>query len=169
VHADYLNVTVPEDRASEVHNGVLRHLTMLGAIPDTADLYRLNYGTYKATHRQGFSTFGFSGGLLGALRQNSMLDPVLHQIGCGPHRVTRLDVAHDLSENAAPWLQRLHRRAKQGNVRLTRKAVSPERVRFIESHNYPDPSVKTGSLYLGARSAEVRALVYDKRCERISK
>lgn len=169
LHCDYLNLTIPENRSRDVRSDLIDHLSLLGAVPDTADLYRLNGGTLKITDRKGFSCVGLSGGLLRALRENSMLSPVLHTIGCGPHRLTRVDVAYDVFRAAPPVLQAMHDRAKRGGIALTRKRISPKRVKFIESYDHIRPGRRTGSLYLGTRSSEVRALIYDKRCERIDK
>lgn len=56
--------------------------------------------------------------------------------------------------------------SEQG-LRISRKAVSPQAIQRYISRNAA--GVDTGSMYLGKKAAEVRAVVYDKRQEIIDR
>lgn len=75
-------------------------------------------------------------------------------------------MALDVASHAPPLLQALYGRAARGEVSLTRKTLDPGRHVFRYIGPGPDGE-DTGTVYLGARSAEVKARVYDKRWERI--
>ena len=79
----------------------------------------------------------------------------------------RLDVALDVLVPAPGLLQSLYKRASSGEVALTRKALNPARhLRSIMSPGVTGED--TGTIYLGGKTAEVKARVYDKRHERIA-
>jgi hypothetical protein len=113
--------------------------------------------------------FGMSGQVLEHIRGCGELARTLHVFGDSPHRVTRVDVAHDVPTPSPPVLQRLLRKARSGSLSLTRKSLRPQSIRFIDNHNHYETGVRTGTLYLGARTAKVYARVYDKRNERLDR
>lgn len=167
--SDRANISVPSGRHFETHKHVVDFASSLGGHFELDNLMRLDRGTLLITERSRFTSFSISGAFLQHLRDHKMLSQFLFPFAEGPHKLSQLHIAGDFSVDAPPVLRRLKRRAKAGEVKLTRKSVKPSSVRFIESHNYSDPSVPTGMLYLGSPKAEVRAGCYDKRNERLEK
>lgn len=169
MHCDFLHVTIPESHAAVVLRGVLDAMGSLGAVSVSPDLHRLGGGTVKFSEGRGFSMVGISGQVLDHLRLNGELSRSLHLFGSSPHRVTRVDVAHDVACSAPPVLRRLLRSARSGSISLTRKSLRSQSIRFIDNHNHYAPGDRTGTLYLGSRTAKVYARVYDKRNERLDR
>lgn len=169
MHCDFLNVSVPESDSFSVRRSLLDAIGSLGSTSVTEDLHRLGGGTIKITEGRGFSVFGVSGMVLEYLRLCGELSRLLHIFGSAPHRVTRLDVAHDVPVFAPPVLQRILRKARSGSLSLTRKSLRPSSVRFIDNHNHYEAGFRTGTVYLGTRSAKAYARVYDKRNERLDR
>lgn len=109
-----------------------------------------------------------SGAALAALRSAGVWVDYLRVLASDVHRLTRLDVALDVLIDAPPLLERLYRRAAAGDLALSRKSLDP--ARHLSRYLAPGPTgMDTGTVYLGARTAEVRAVVYDKRKERLVK
>lgn len=99
-----------------------------------------------------------TGSALVALAACSLLGAVLRVLGEYPHRVTRLDVCLDKLQDGPTVVNRIYSKAKRGEVQLTRKACPVSR--------YMSPGAdgrETGTVYLGAKRARVRAKVYDKQ------
>jgi len=167
--SDRANISVPAGRHFEVKKHVVDFSASLGGYFQTDELIRLDSGTLLITERTRFTSFSISGAFLQVLRDHKLLSQFLYPFAEGQHKLSQLHIAGDFHEDAPPVLKRLKRRAKAGNVKLTRKSIQPSSVRFIESHNYTDPKVSTGMLYLGSPKAEVRAGCYDKRNERLDK
>lgn len=169
MHCDYLHVTVPIDHADTVERDLLDLFGYLGSQACTEDLHRLGGGTLKISRHPGFVMFGMSGQVLEHLRLNGEFTRCLFIFAESPHRVTKIDVAHDIPQHSPPVLQRLLRKARTGGLALTRKRLRPQSIRFIDNHNHYEPGVRTGTIYLGGRTAKVYARVYDKRNERLDR
>lgn len=167
--SDRANISVPSGRHYEAQKHVVDFASSLGGFFETDNLLRLDNGTMLITERTRFTSFSISGAFLQKLRDHKLLSQFLYPFAEGPHKLSQLHIAGDFSVDAPPVLKRLKRRAKAGEVKLTRKTIKPSAVRFIESHNYTNPKVPTGMLYLGSPKAEVRAGCYDKRNERLDK
>lgn len=110
------------------------------------------------------SVLSASGAALSVLRDAGVFADLLRVLASDLHRVTRLDVALDLPVHAPPLLQSLYARSVRGEVSLSRKALNPARhvTRYLSPSSTGED---TGTVYLGGRSAEVKARVYDKRQE----
>ena len=109
-----------------------------------------------------------SGAALAALRSVGAYAGYLRVLSSDVHRLTRLDVALDVLVDAPSVLDALYSRAKSGGVSLTRKALDPHR--HVSRWQSPDSAgLDTGTVYLGGKTSEVRARVYDKRLERIAR
>lgn len=169
MHCDYLNITVPEASSREVHSDLLGVISGVGAVAVFEGLYKiLSGGSLKIEPKRGFTLYSASGGFLSALREYGYYSSYLAAFSASPHNVSRLDIAHDVPGESPPLLRRLVRQVKsKSGLKLTRKALNPQtQLKMILS---PGPDgVETGSVYLGNRSAEVRAKVYDKQHERRS-
>ena len=168
---DYLTVTVPRGLGPLM----LRPLSSLvsecvGVVCLDADRLAPVWGfpergrlAYKPYGRVG--VFSASGGALAALRSAGVFGDYLWLLSSeGPHRVTRIDAALDVVTPTWPLLRKLYRKVRQNSIRLSKKACTG---RLISG-----PCVdggETGTLYLGKKSAEVHAKVYDKRQERLDK
>lgn len=108
-----------------------------------------------------------SGIVLAALRSSGVWPAYLRVLSSDVHRLTRLDVALDVPVDAPPILGALYGRAKSGGVALTRKVLDP--VRHVSRWQSSDFAGRnSGTVYLGGKTAEVRARVYDKRLERVA-
>lgn len=169
MHSDYLNVSFPDYREHEIRRLLGQSMGYVGAIRCTDDLYKLGHASAKLREGYGWLNLSLSGQMLGALRDHAVLPTMLSDVAMGAHRVTKLDVAHDLHTDAPKLLKRLKRRSEGGNMRLTRKYLRPQAITWFESYCHYRPGTPTGTLYLGNRTAEVRARVYDKRNERIDR
>ena len=109
--------------------------------------------------------FSASGGAVSTMRSAGIFEAFLQLLGSeGQYRVTRLDAALDFAKPASRIVHRLYRKALRGTVRLSRKACTAS----MRSGPCVDGGV-TGTVYLGKRTAEVRAYVYDKRQERLDR
>ena len=168
MHADYLNVTMPDGDAPDVESELLKIVAAVGGTSITDGLYKLTSGgTFRSEAKRNFHYFGVSGDFLATLREHALYDAYLGAVAYAPHKVTRLDIAHDVYDSDSPAvLARLVRatRSEKG-VRLSRKKLNPQtQVRTMFSMS--DDGRDTGLVYLGGRTAEVKAKVYDKRLER---
>ena len=126
-------------------------------------------GLIQARSRSGspVAVVSASGAALAVLRSVRAYTDYLRVLSSDIHRLTRLDIALDVLVDAPPLLETLYSRAKAGGVSLTRKALNP--VRHVSRWQSPDSAgLDTGTVYLGGKTAEVRARVYDKRLERIA-
>jgi len=167
MHCDYLSVTVPESSAEDVNSELLTVVTAVGGIASYGGVHRLaTGGTFKSTCSRGRQLYSVSGDFLAALRGHGVFGSYLSALACVPHNVSRLDVAHDVFSDSPRVLQALKRKVKSSDgVRLSRKKLNPTRqMKMITSPGQDGRD--TGSLYLGNRTAEVRAKVYDKKHER---
>jgi hypothetical protein len=171
MHCDYLNITVPEDASGGVTQEVLKIVSAVGAQAVTRGLYKLaTGGTYKVDDKLGFSFFSASGDMLSALRGSDSFASYLSAFASVPHRVSNMHVAHDLHGSDSPAiLKALVKKARSGaGIKLTRKKLNPQtQVKSILSQSVDGR--ETGSVYLGSRTAEVRAIVYDKQNERLQR
>lgn len=169
---DYLGVTVSVEDWEAVRAGISPALDSVGASVDydAADgtLWRAGDGTVRAKRIGPVVSLGASGTVLAAMRVAKSFRGYLSALGAVRHRVTRLDASRDEVADTAPIIARLVDRASSPEgLALTRKRVSPRNVTRLLSRGVG--GVDTGTCYVGSKSAEVRACVYDKRQERIDK
>lgn len=164
---DYLNITVPESVAAKVSDEVLEVLDYCGSTQSSAEIHRLgSSGTVKIRRKHGFTLFSFSGSALEVLRDQDQYAALLWVFAMHPHRVTSIDVAHDVRpESPSKIINALYRRAKgPKGIKLTQKRVQPRNVKKLLG-----PSLyggeDTGTIYLARRTSEVSLTVYDKRQE----
>lgn len=170
MHVDYINVTVPETVSAAVIDEVTKILDYCGSKKRTPEVYTLGQtGTARIKKRNGYALVGISGDGIQTLRKHDMYASMLWAFAAWPHRVTSIDIAHDVPEETPPVLRRLWRRAiGPKGIRLTRKTIPKSNVnKYVVNSKY-DGKV-TGTIYLGSRKSEVYAKVYDKRDELISK
>lgn len=168
MHCDYLNVSVPETDSSAVDKKIVRLMCDIGAVAITDELFKIiggSGGTLKHVTKRGFSFYSASGSLLTSLRSFGLYNDFLSVFSDHPHRVTKIDVAHDLPCSSQPLLDDIYLRANSGEIKLTRKGLNHVKKQFSVGVDGFD----TGTVYLGARTAEVRARVYDKQQERLDK
>jgi len=167
---DYLNLTVPDAESGGLREALGLLLAGHGVREafDRGHIYRLMEGTVRLGRRGQVLTIGVSGSAITVLRAAGLWGDLLSLFSEWPHRVTSLDVAYDRFDQAgADIVPGLNVLGKGGGVSLTRKGVDPRRVRMVDGLD-PDGRL-TGTVYLGARSAEVRCRVYDKRAERVDR
>ena len=167
---DYLRVTVPYEVSARIVDEVRPFLDMVGASEVAPGLHRMGGeggGVFKHARSGAVSVYVMSGQLLSIWRDVGLLEDAVLALAAYPLRVTRLDATCDFLEDAPPIVAGLHTRAMAGELALTRKRIAPSNaeVRLSAGHD----GRQTGTLYLGRRGrAEVVAVVYDKRWERIS-
>lgn len=172
VICDYLNITVPTAHADGVLSEILPLFSLLSLTGERFGKVLLHRteegGTFRFEDKDRFWMFGASGVALAKLRAAELYPSYLGAFSGVPHRVTRLDLAYDTGAPAPPILSALYNKAhSDSGVKLTRKRVLSRNIRFLKGR---DPEGRdSGTLYLGARTAEVRAKVYDKRLERFQK
>jgi hypothetical protein len=168
VITDYLNTSHPLGSFPFVRDAVLPVLEEAGATPRTAELYDLGMGgTVKIAPAMRVGVVSLSGAALAHLRAQNLFGEYLAALGQEAHSVTIMHAALDRRADAPVHVQRLYRAAKRGQLKLSRKALDP--LRDIEHWIKPGlaDGRDTGTVYLGAPSARIRAAVYDKRDERL--
>lgn len=166
---DYLNVTVPAERYEACTADLLEIVRAVGGRDAQDGLVRLgDGGTFVHRVKYGVGFYGLSGAAIAVLRDSpvsfNFWGEYLTVLGEGLHNVTRLDAALDVAADAAVVVGQLYRRARGGKFALTRKAIPPGEIRRVFA-----PAIAggydTGTVYLGARTRDVYAKVYDKRQE----
>lgn len=166
MHVDYLNVSVPETISAQVLDSVKEILDYCGAHQRTEEIFTLGQsGTARLKRRHGYALVGLSGDALNTLRETDQHAAMLWAFAEHPHRVTSMDIAHDVAIATRPVLNSLWRKAR-GNkgLRLSRKRLARGNVnKYVVDSLYSDGV--TGTVYLGSRKSEVYAKVYDKRNE----
>lgn len=172
MHCDWLNITVPESCSDDVHREVSAVLHAVGAIAGIElagkQIHRLTSGgTLQHSRKNGFDMYGASGDLLASLRSSGYFNEYLSCFAWRPHKVTKLDIAHDVFTPSPPVLKRLYGRCKAGKMALTRKSLTFKQFNFVMRPH--SDGGDTGTLYLGRRTSEVYAKVYDKQAERLDK
>lgn len=175
VFCDYLNCTVPLSRAddlvAELHPLLLEAgFTAHGDASAYNVLYRTAMdGTVKLRAHTQVLCIGASGYALAALRAANLWANYLACLGAQEHRVTQIDAALDLLMPSQPFLLDVRDKGRSGCVRLSRKAVRPITVREWFAPAHYDEATITGTVYLGLRTSEAYAKVYDKRDEMLAK
>ena len=175
VFCDWLQVTVPEDTWLDVRARLAPVLDSVGCgvVRDEAGdtLWRAPAGadgTVKAKRIGAVRSIGTSGAVLAGLRLAGLFGEYLMRLGEEGHRVTRLDATLDRAERTPPVIERLVRASvSEEGVRLSRKRVDPRQVRRYVVRT--PAGEDTGTIYLGAKHADVQARVYDKRQERLDR
>lgn len=169
---DFLGVTFSNEDWETVRGEITPTLDSIGAQvefdSERETLWRLCDGTVKAKRYGPVTSLGASGAVLAALRFAKSFGAYLSAIGTVRHRVTRLDASKDIKEPTAPVIDRLvEQSCSPGGLSLTRKRVLPRHVTRLLARGVD--GVDTGTCYVGSRTAEVRACIYDKRQERIDR
>lgn len=168
-HCDFLNVTVPIDQTGQIDEDILDACGPAGIWKKPGDkdgLWRIGAagGSLILQPRGRVLICGISGTAIEALRQRDQcwLDVLIALAGY-PHRVTRLDAAFDIEAHAPPIIWTLFLRGKRAGLRLGRTASKVHLGHWGPGSTGED----TGTLYIGTRTSELRAKVYDKRQQQI--
>lgn len=170
MHVDYLNITVPESDASAPELAARAILAEVGAESVIAGLWKLpGGGSFKLDSVRQVRRFSASGGVLEAVRLAGLYGSYLAAFHEVPHRVTLMDIAHDTQGADAPSVVMALKDCLVSGpgVGLTRKRLRRGQFHFELGVGFDGR--ETGTVYLGQRTAEVRAKVYDKGHERRSK
>jgi len=108
-----------------------------------------------------------SGAALTDLRNAGQFADYLSALGSVPHRVTTLHATLDVHTDASPVVLALYERGIAGHVALSRKRLG---IADVNMYVYRRADgLDSGGVYLGGQRAQVRACVYDKQLERVSK
>lgn len=160
---DHLSVSFHPERNPL---GALRALLLsVGSTVLDDRTFRVGEGSVKLYRAYGVLYCSASGSALEHLRSSSSYMDWLSTISEWPHRITRLDVAHDFSIDGPDVLDLLRGRYRDGRVKLGRKSLPVKLELSIR-----DDGRETGTFYVGHRSkARCTARVYDKRQERLDK
>lgn len=169
VIADWLSVTFhPERNPADELKYLLCNLGFqFSSLSPTALQYsHPDYrGTLQVRLNDDFSLVSASGQILQCLRDLDAFKSYLCLLSENPHRVTRLDAAYDVHEDAADVLRRLQRKYP--------REVSLNRQRALRCHYMLSTRLdgrKSGTLYVGHRSrSRVTGRVYDKSLEALEK
>lgn len=120
-------------------------------------------GIIKLQSRARYQRLSLSGRVLAHFRELGAMRELLMHIAGGPHKLSRVDAALDVPQDAPGLLKSLRRRYRSKGVQLGQRGVT--------SRSYlvrrPDGQ-ETGTFYAGHRGkAEVTARVYDKQLEQM--
>lgn len=168
--ADFVGVTVPEEDWEGLRVDVSAVLDVIGMQVEVDEARSVLWrspdavGTVKASKVGRVWALGCSGTVCAGLRAFKVFTAYLSAVGQRPHRVTRLDASLDVAEDAAPVVQAITAKGRQGGLSLTRKAIPPTEVLALTAAR-PDGAV-SGTVYCGSKRADVRMVVYDKQLER---
>lgn len=171
MHVDYLSATMSEDSHSSVLDSITPILAHMGVVSAFEGLYKLRTGgTLKTGASRGAAYHvSASGDFLGVLRAQGLWAEYLMLVAAVPHRVTRMDIAHDIGCDAPAELQKFKRRVERGSVSLTHKKLD------LQNHYNSIMSLdrdgrESGTVYVGPKSVQVAGLkVYDKSKEQFDK
>ena len=172
VFCDFVGVTFDQSSWPDVRQGIEPCLQSIGAQVDYDDegstLWRSGDGTIKAKRYGTVMSLGASGVACAALRFANVFGNYLAAIGATPHTVTRLDASRDVQEDTPPVIDAIVAKSvAPDGLSLTRKRVHPRDVTRLVARRHD--GLDTGTCYVGSRNAEVRAAVYDKREERMTR
>lgn len=170
VFCDFVSTTFNAVHWPEVRAQLEPSLDAVGARLDvdteSLTLWRADEGTVRAKRIGPVTAVGASGSMLAGLRVANVFGKFLATLASVPHKVTRVDAAMDVPQDTPPVIESLvSRAASSEGIALTRKRIRPENVKRTVGRRAD--GLDTGTLYLGARTAEVFARVYDKRQQRI--
>lgn len=172
VFCDFVSTTFNGVHWPEVRAQLEPSLDAVGARLDvdaeSLTLWRADEGTVNAKRVGPVTAVSASGSMLAGLRAANVFGKFLATLASVPHNVTRVDAALDIPEDTPPVIERLVNRVSSSEgIALTRKRVRPEHAtRFVTRRS---DGLDTGTLYIGAKTAEVRARIYDKRQERMAR
>lgn len=177
VFCDALGLTVPVDQWESLPAELTDAFSDAGLQLDFRDDSREIWATpgdsglvrMQRHSRAGVVAVYASGSALARMRLSRAYAKFLYAFAARPHRVTRLDATADVACDAPPVIADVLAKGRAGTVALTRKAVAPDAVEYINSLRPAPDSRVSGTVYFGRKSAEVRAAVYDKRLERYAK
>lgn len=166
---DYLGISTGEDQSAALHAAIEPHLDAAGfgveAKTEKLTLWRHRKATVKAQKLHRVWALGTSGKALERLREVGGYDGYLEALGRLEHHVTGLHATIQRSEDAPTIVRSAYEQAKGGNTYLAGRQVSREPLLYW----HPGADGRdTGTVYLNPATAEVRAVVYDKRQERIA-
>lgn len=172
VFCDDLRVTVPESDWADVEADVRSVLDVLGARVDfkahDRSGWRVEGGTAQVRKFGRVRCLSASGQMLAGLRAAKLLGQFVGALAGRPHRVTGIHCTLDRPEPTPPVLSQLFASATSPDgLGVGRKRVPVQHVdRYLGIDHL---GRETGSIYLGSEYAELRAVVYDKRHQIISK
>lgn len=186
---DWLDLTVPRDSSSEVEDILSARLgACYGAQKRTPDTWilqairracrpfqggeevgliaesRKSDPTVRVDTRAAWCRVSLSGQAVEAIRAQDQWVPLLADLAALPHRVTRLDASLDLDIPGPLAVPAVLRAGRSGSISLGRKSLSPKDVTFVDKLDARGDV--TGTVYLGKRTREISAAIYDKRHER---
>lgn len=170
---DYLGLTFPRvevgDAPPSIVETVLLLFAQLGCGLISEGVYELGaYSGKVYSKRRGLVwMFSVSGAAMRSIREAGLLTELAMLIHDVPHRVTRLDASCDYGIDAPPFLAGLHRRLRKGSLVMGKKVVRDSDMTAYICKN--EQGRRTGTIYLGSPKAEIRACIYDKQFERVSK
>lgn len=177
VFCDKFTVTTPHDNELFIVDNFEAFMQGFHAERTNDSCFRSSSNGSLTWARKGAITwFTTSGSFLADLRASRMLNDYLccfMSHADNPvisHAVSRMDVTVDEYTYAPTKVHDAYRLGQAGSIQFTRKYVQPTQVRKIFSLcQYDDSGLDTGSVYLGAGNATVKAKVYDKTQEVMSK
>lgn len=172
VFCDWVTTTFNGVHWPEVRAQLEPSLDAVGARLDvdteSSTLWRADEGTVNAKRFGPVTSVSASGSMLAGLRAANVFGKFLATLASVPHNVTRVDAALDIPEDTPPVIERLINRVSSSEgIALTRKRINPKNAKRVLTRR--SDGLDTGSIYLGARTAEVFARVYDKRQQRIDR
>jgi hypothetical protein len=163
--ADYCNLSVPRDVFPEALAAVQDVSYRAGGYAAAEGLMWLgDGGSIKHGLRHSVGVVSASGRALAELRKVGAFHEWLHCFAALPHRVTMLHATVDRQVDAPAEIERLRRHVLRGAVAFSRKALKWSDCSRLLSPGLADGR-ETGTVYLGRRTNDVWAKVYDKRNE----
>lgn len=172
VFADFVGVSFDRSSWPDVRQAIEPSLQVIGAQVDYDQgeevLWRAGDGTVKSKRYGPVVSVGASGVVCAALRFAGVFGNYLAALGSVPHNVTRLDAALDVRADTPAVIDSIVAKSvSMDGLALTRKRVHPRDVTRLLARRHDGKD--TGTCYVGSRNAEVRAAVYDKQEERLSR
>jgi hypothetical protein len=168
---DFAKFSVPQGEFAQLWGQLVEYVTLAGGVQVSDSACLLGEDARPSVvgrYRGRVGWFDLSARAIRAFEASTLWGSVLALVGEFEHRVTGAHIALDRVEDGQLVVKRILRRGLRGNVRLTRKRVPGHHVRSFMGKSHTG-SGTTGTVYLGRRTSDVWAKVYDKRNELLSR
>jgi hypothetical protein len=166
---DYLDVTCAPTTSfmGDLTNWLALHSIECISFKDGSSNYLLGLGVLKLSGTSRFHRASASGGFIDGLRERGLWRDYVNLLGTVEHKVTRLDVAVDVSVDAPVVLSALESHYSTGEFHFGNKAV---RISTVLTRRPIDNAV-SGTWYAGSRNTSARVIgkVYDKQLQLFDK
>lgn len=169
VFCDYLRFTVPLSDKDALENALQEFIQSLGCAHEQGFYRSFSGGTLSIRACYGVIQAQVTGQFLHDLRQFHLYERFLFVVATlQSYRLTQAHLTLDVSIEGSEYMTWYYEQVRSGLIRIGRKLDVLKDVTKYMSPSFRNPSLDTGTVYLGSKHAERRLKVYDKAQERFS-